>query len=90
LSTRVNQGVPDLNFQATRVIAPVDVSKTEFLAPAMNVAWVGRPKLAGGAGARLIRKAWMTVPSKFEATTPQPALPFMMGQNTAPGPSGSR
>jgi hypothetical protein len=38
----------------------------------------------------LIRKAWMTVPSKFEATTPQPALPFMMGQNTAPGPSGSR
>src|SRR5271154_973974 len=86
LSTRrLIQGGPDLNFQETWVLAPVDASTTEFDAPATNIASLGGPKLAAGAGARSIPKAWRTVSREFDAVIPQVGLSSISTQKRLPG-----
>ena len=85
LSTRTNHDVLDLKFQKTWVRALVDVTGTELDAPAMNVASLGGPKLAAGAGARSIPKAWITVSREFDAVIPQVGLPSIIRQKVLPG-----
>ena len=85
LSIRGIHGAPDLKFQKTWVRAPVDVTTIELGAPATNVALLGGPKLAAGAGARSIPKAWTTVSREFDAVIPQVGLPLISTQKRLPG-----